>query len=157
MRMISTLGPLTDLAASVGMTAADLGMHLAGGSSRAGADDAEAASAAGAGGEEEEVRQLQRWQQQAAEAAGGEAGAPGRRRSLRDEVAAMTEALLQGGDGGFSDSEGGQGLHAALALWCADAGGLADQAGRPCLLVSCAVWSACGTQSDAGSDPIPAD
>ncbi|EFN57162.1 hypothetical protein CHLNCDRAFT_51231 [Chlorella variabilis] len=113
---------IDDLAASVGMTAADLGMHLAGGSSRAGADDAEAASAAGAGGEEEEVRQLQRWQQQAAEAAGGEAGAPGRRRSLRDEVAAMTEALLQGGDGGFSDSEAEDAQQQAQQRWGGEEG-----------------------------------
>lgn len=81
------------------------------------ADEQAAGKQAGEEEDDDEADQLQRWQQQAAaaeaEAEVRESGPANNNsgflsRSLRDEVASMTEALLQSGNGGgFTDADGG--------------------------------------------------
>ncbi|KAL4854555.1 Protein EXECUTER 2 [Chlorella vulgaris] len=101
-------------------------------SSSSSADEQAAGKQAGEEEEDDEADQLQRWQQQAAAAeAEAEVRASGPAnsnsgflsRSLRDEVASMTEALLQSGNGsGFTDADAKE-IQAAGAEWSSSGSG----------------------------------
>jgi hypothetical protein len=127
---------IDDLAASVGVDGevdetamgaasneAAAALESSSSSSSSSADEQAAGKQAGEDKEDDEADQLQRWQQQAAaaeaEAEVRESGPANSNsgflsRSLRDEVASMTEALLQSGNGsGFTDADGGCCVRAA--------------------------------------------